>query len=193
MIQPRKQWPIGVKVDGKARIAPDRLCQEGRVLSVYDDAGWGGLVMQGKYRFDRFDDALVSASANLLRPFVRENHIAWVTSVPSKVRPVLVPEFAQRLAKALNLPYGDALGKVADAPPQNACNNSTMKFENAFRSFGARRRIPRGNVLLVDDLTDSGWTFTVCGYLLRSAGSGEVFPFALANSAGRVGVGDEAF
>lgn len=193
VLAPRKQWPTGIKVDGKAKIALDRLCGEGRVLSVYDDAGWGGLVMQGKYRTERFDDALVSASANLLRTFVRENHISWVTAVPSRVRPVLVPDFAQRLAKALNLPYGDALGKVEDAPPQNQLNNSTMKFENAFRSIGVRQRIPQGNVLLVDDCTDSGWTFTVCGYLLRRAGSGEVYPFALANSAGRSGAGNEPF
>jgi ATP-dependent DNA helicase RecQ len=44
------------------------------------------------------------------------------------------------------------------------------------------------NVLLIDDMVDSRWTFTVCGYKLRKYGSGKVFPFALANSANR---GDE--
>ena len=38
-------------------------------------------------------------------------------------------------------------------------------------------------VLLVDDMVDSGWTFTVCAALLRQAGSGPVFPVALAQTS----------
>ena len=37
-----------------------------------------------------------------------------------------------------------------------------------------------GPVLLVDDILDSRWTFTVVAALLRLAGSGPVFPLALA-------------
>jgi ATP-dependent DNA helicase RecQ len=40
-----------------------------------------------------------------------------------------------------------------------------------------------GPVLLVDDTVDSRWTFTVVAALLRKAGSGPVFPFALASTA----------
>jgi ATP-dependent DNA helicase RecQ len=35
-------------------------------------------------------------------------------------------------------------------------------------------------VLLVDDMVDSRWTLTAAAWLLRSHGSGEVFPLALA-------------
>ncbi len=35
-------------------------------------------------------------------------------------------------------------------------------------------------VFLVDDMIDSGWTLTVITALLRAAGSGPVFPVALA-------------
>ena len=38
----------------------------------------------------------------------------------------------------------------------------------------------RGNVFLVDDIVNSKWTFTVVTALLRNAGSGKVFPLALA-------------
>jgi len=40
------------------------------------------------------------------------------------------------------------------------------------------------NVLLIDDMVDSRWTMTVCAYKLIDSGSGKVYPFALANSAG---------
>jgi ATP-dependent DNA helicase RecQ len=36
--------------------------------------------------------------------------------------------------------------------------------------------------LLVDDIVDSRWTLTVIGAALRAAGSGEVYPFALAQA-----------
>jgi ATP-dependent DNA helicase RecQ len=40
-------------------------------------------------------------------------------------------------------------------------------------------------VLLIDDIVDSGWTFTVLSALLRRAGVGEVFPVALTSTANR--------
>ena len=40
-----------------------------------------------------------------------------------------------------------------------------------------------GPVLLVDDMVDSQWTFTVLTVVLRNAGSGPVYPFALADSS----------
>jgi ATP-dependent DNA helicase RecQ len=36
-------------------------------------------------------------------------------------------------------------------------------------------------VLLVDDLTDTGWTLTMAARLLRRGGAIEVLPFALAS------------
>jgi ATP-dependent DNA helicase RecQ len=35
-------------------------------------------------------------------------------------------------------------------------------------------------LLLVDDMVDSRWTLTVAAWLLRTHGSGEVWPLALA-------------
>jgi ATP-dependent DNA helicase RecQ len=38
-------------------------------------------------------------------------------------------------------------------------------------------------LILVDDIVDSKWTITVCGFLLIEKGCGEVYPFALADSS----------
>lgn len=40
-----------------------------------------------------------------------------------------------------------------------------------------------GAVLLVDDMVDSKWTLTVSSFLLRTNGSGPVYPLALASTA----------
>jgi ATP-dependent DNA helicase RecQ len=43
-------------------------------------------------------------------------------------------------------------------------------------------RLPAGPVLLVDDMVDSRWTLTVAAWLLRTHGSGVVWPLALAET-----------
>lgn len=40
-------------------------------------------------------------------------------------------------------------------------------------------------LILVDDVVDSKWTLTVCGYLLMQAGCEQVVPFALADSSSK--------
>lgn len=122
----------------------------------------------------------------MLKDFITENSIKWVTSVPSLRRPGLVKNFAERLAERLNLPYYSAINKVNDNVCQKELNTSYLQFHNAYGAFEIES-VYSGNVLLVDDMVDSKWTFTVCGYKLKKCGSGDVFPFALANSAGRNG------
>ena len=51
---------------------------------------------------------------------------------------------------------------------------------DAETSNAARNPYFRGPVLLVDDVVDSRWTLTVCAWLLRSIGSGDVLPLALS-------------
>lgn len=186
IIEARKQWPSGENLDGKNRISVELQCETGRVLSNYGDAGWGKLVSAGKYKDEFFDNQLVEASGQLLENFVRENEIKWLTNVPSIRRPELVKSFAERLALRLGLKYYDVIEKTNDNICQKELNTSYLQYKNAYSSFEVKD-IYNENVLVVDDMVDSRWTFTVCGYKLRKSGSGKVFPFALANSAGRNG------
>ena len=186
IIEARKQWPSGERIDDGNRISTELLCETGRVLSNYGDAGWGKLVSAGKYKNEFFDNQLVEASGLLLENFIKENNIKWVTSVPSIRRPELVKSFAERLALILGLKYYDVIEKANNNRCQKELNTSYLQYENAYSSFEVKR-VFNENVLLVDDMVDSRWTFTVCGYKLRKSGSGKVYPFALANSAGRNG------
>ncbi len=187
VIQPRKRLPDGVRdADGHNVLPAELLCEPGKVLSNYGDAGWGRLVTDGKYRQNYFNDDLVEAAAKLLEDFVKEHEITWVTNIPSLRRPQLVSGFARRLSERLHLRYVEALEKKPNSVCQKELNTNYLQYENAQNSFEATQPLA-GNVLLVDDMVDSRWTFTVCGYKLRKKGNGKVFPFALANSAGRMG------
>ena len=186
IIEPRKKWPGGIRVDDRNLMAKEYQCEVGRVLSNYGDAGWGKLVKEGKYQHRYFSDELVEASYELLKDFVMENDIKWITNVSSLRNPNLLRDFTIRLAEKLNLIYVDAIIKAKNVKCQKELNNSYMQYMNANDSFEIKE-VRSDNVLLVDDMVDSRWTFTTCGYKLIKNGSGKVYPFALANSATRSG------
>lgn len=185
-INPRKVWPAGIRIDNINKIPESYKCEDGLALSSYGDAGWGRIVKQNKYEDNYFSNDLVGASAELLNQFIIENNIVWVTSVPSLRHPDLVRSFAKRLEIKLRLPYYESIIKTKNVKQQKELHNSNMQFRNAWDSFDVFEVKP-GNVLLVDDMVDSRWTFTVCGYKLISNGSGKVYPFALSNTAGSGG------
>ena len=108
-----------------------------------------------------------------------------MTVVPSVRFPGLTADFAERLAERLGLRFVQVVERVADRESQRNMQNSAMQFQNVDQAFTVGGSIDEGPVLLVDDVVDSRWTMTVIGALLREAGSGPVFPFALADAAGR--------
>jgi len=92
-----------------------------------------------------------------------------------------VPDFARRLAQALNLPFHPVIRKTEDRPEQKIMANSVQQARNIDGSLAIdARTLPRAPVLLVDDMVDSRWTITVAAWLLRKHGCGEVWPLALA-------------
>ena len=181
-IEPRKRWASS----GVTRATKiEYINQTGFCISKYGDAGYGELVKQGKYSKEkRFSDELAGKSAELLKPFIQENKIRHICCVPS-LRSDLVKEFTLRLASSLKLEFVDALEKT-EARQQKEMENSAHQCANAYTSFWVKDgvRIPK-NILLVDDVVDSKWTFTVCGYRLMEAGAEKVYPFALADSSNR--------
>jgi ATP-dependent DNA helicase RecQ len=66
--------------------------------------------------------------------------------------------------------------------------NNFQQCKNAYDGFKVIGKCPEDPVLLIDDMVDSRWTFTVCGSLLKKAGSGDVYPFALASTSKSEGV-----
>ncbi len=179
-IEPRKQLP-----DGK-KIAADRRLEVGRVLAIWGDGGWGNLVRAGKQDHGRFDDELVAAAADLIRNrWYPDPPLEWVTFVPSLRDPLLVEDLAQRLAAVLDLRCVRVVMKVRDTEPQKTMQNSHHQYENVRGVFNLLPPVRRGPVLLVDDIVDSRWTLTAIGYKLRAAGVSHIYPFALADSAGK--------
>lgn len=95
----------------------------------------------------------------------------------------MVPDFAKRLDDRLGIGYFEGIKKF-NAEEQKKFENSKGQYQNANDSFEIIQ-VKKENILLVDDMVDSRWTFTVCAMKMREMGSGDIYPFALANTAGR--------
>lgn len=108
--------------------------------------------------------------------------------MPSLRHPHLVPNFAQRLARRLSIPFVACVRKIRETRPQKEMQNGFHQVRNLEGAFQVEPWAGMSQpVFLVDDVVDSGWTLTVIAVLLRRAGSGPVFPIALAKQVLRGG------
>ncbi|EOG1934246.1 RecQ family ATP-dependent DNA helicase [Providencia stuartii] len=167
----------------KGSLPQNLRAQEGRVLSRWGDAGWGRLVANNKYA-GYFSDELVEAMAEMIQNRWKPTPAPqWVCCVPSRNHPELVPSFARRLASRLGLPFVNSVSKIKDNQPQKSQQNRFHQCQNLDGAFAITELLCGQPVLLVDDIVDSGWTLTVIAALLQQAGSGMVYPVALASSS----------
>ena len=166
--------------EGKMKKIPDHVRpQEGHALARLGDGGWDPLVQAGRAA-GRFDDELVAAAAESVRTWGAP--LGWVTAVPSLRSGALVPEFAERLAAALGLPFAPVLQRAVDGPPQREMANAPQQVANVRGAFAVAGAVAAEPVLLVDDIRFSGWTLAMIAGQLRQKGAGAVFPFALATA-----------
>ena len=179
-IEPRKMWVYSEYTGNKKIPVPNK---PGLCLAKYGDPGYGELVKRDKYSpKKRFCDELVGKSAKVLRPLVNEKEIKYITCVPS-LRSDIVLDFSNRLAESLGLTFVELL-KKSNTRQQKEMQNSSYQCGNAMHSFSLLdgAEVP-DKVLLVDDVVDSRWTLTACGYYLSQGGCVEIYPFALADSS----------
>lgn len=179
-----KQVPAGTFPDRpKLHNIPKELQpREGRVLSRWQDGGWGDWVADDK-QSGHFRDELVDAVAEMIQTRWKPNPApCWVTCVPSSRHPALVPDFARRLAYRLGLEFRDSVRKVQEHEPQKLQRNRVHQLRNLIGVFKVLKSVLPGPVLLVDDMVDSTATFAVVAKQLSLAGGGPVYPVALAST-----------
>ena len=178
-IAPRRRPPAGLKDELELK---EHNITAGRALTRWGDPGLALQVEVGKYRDNEFSDALVEAMVAMIGAWNPDPAPHWATSVPSQHHPRLIPDFAEKVAHGLDLPYVDAVRRCRETQPQKAMENSYQQARNVLDAFEVIDVRP-GPVLLIDDMVDSRWTFTVIGNKLSSAGAGPVYAVALADAS----------
>lgn len=182
-ITPRRQWPtglakLGLELSGRITDGP----AAGRVIGRLTDLGWGARLRRVLDEPDQqVPDEVVRAAVAVLAAWDWGSRPTAVLGLDSATHPVLIGSLTARLAELGRLTQLGTLRYAAGRAPVTAANSAyrVAALHNSWQEpddLGALT----GPVLLVDDVTDTGWTLTMAARVLRRAGVSEVLPFALA-------------
>ncbi|WP_280361062.1 RecQ family ATP-dependent DNA helicase [Nocardia wallacei] len=181
-LAPRKQWPtgmskLGIPLSGKI----SEGAQTGRVLGRLSDLAWGKrlrALLDGPD--EPVPDHIVQACITVLREWDWDQRPTAVMALESPTHPRLTADLSARLAHIGRLRDLGILRTRPDRAPVSAAN-SAHRVAALFDSWEPPDlSAADGPILLVDALTDTGWTFTLAARTLRLAGAPAVLPFALA-------------
>ncbi|WP_329115053.1 RecQ family ATP-dependent DNA helicase [Streptomyces sp. NBC_01353] len=204
-VEPRKMWPTGlttVGVDLKGRIPAGEQSFGGRALGRLSDIGWGNRLrpmLSERAPDGPVPDDVVQAVVRVLADWAKGPggwasgapdapvRPAGVVTIASRSRPNLVGSLGRRIAEIGRMPLLGAVEYVPEAEDLRISRtNSAQRVVGLHQALtvppalAERLASAGGPVLLVDDLSDSGWTLAVSARLLRRAGAEGVFPLVLA-------------
>ena len=202
-IEPRKMWPTGlpaVGVDLKGRIPAGEQAAPGRALGRLSDIGWGNRLrpmLTPQAPDGPVPDDVAKAVVAVLADWAKGPG-GWASGGPgaparpvgvvtlaSRSRPRLIQSLGARIAEVGRLPL---LGSVvyANEAARVPRSNSAQRLKaldgalTITPALAAALKEAGGPVLLVDDLTETGWTLAVAARMLRRAGAQGVLPLVLA-------------
>jgi ATP-dependent DNA helicase RecQ len=195
-ISPRSLWPTGLPAIGvnlSGRIVADEVALPGRAIARLADIGWGEEIRA------LLDHAGVDTSvpAPILNRAVAalggegEARLAAVVVINSRTRSTIVRSLAEHLAAKLNLPFLGMLETSADSRRGSGKANNARRVAALHDAFTVPSAVAaacadlQGQILLVDDFVDSGWTMTLAARALRRCRAAAVVPFALATTGRR--------
>jgi ATP-dependent DNA helicase RecQ len=187
-LTPRKQWPsglakLGVELSGKIGDGP----APGRAIGRLTDLGWGARLRRVLDEPDgEVSQDLVAAAVKVLASWDWADRPTAVMALDSDSHPVLISSLSRALARLGRL---TDLGTLQYSPTRRAVTaaNSAYRVAALDGAWTAPEPVliasAGGPVLLVDDLSDTGWTLTMAARVVRAAGAVDVLPFALASTS----------
>jgi ATP-dependent DNA helicase RecQ len=185
-LEPRRQWPSGMDrldVPVKGRIPVDEQAEPGRAVARLTDLGWGTRLRSLLATQDApVPEDVLQACVQVLVNWGWERRPTAVVAMPSRRHPLLVTSVAEGIARVGRLPYAGTLALVDGGPRGEPGGNSAFRLSGVWGRFAVPPdlALDGGPVLLVDDLADSRWTYTVAARALRLAGASAVLPLTLA-------------
>jgi len=190
-LDPRRMWPTampGLGIDVRGKLPEAEQAEVGRVVARFTDLGFGPR-LRSLLAADVADaplpDDMIRACVQVLAAWDWAQRPAATVHIGSLSRPTLIADLASRLADLGRLT--DLGGLPHAGQSVTGRSNSALRLREVWNAYELPARLASHlagqSVLLVDDLVDTGWTFTVVARLLRRAGAGRIYPFALALAA----------
>ncbi len=180
LIYVKKQWPISNLSDHpihkEKTIHPDYRASWGLVLSSAFDQQLGDQILHERATQSHYSSAVVDAFSSRLEPKIQK--LTCITYVPPRGGKPHVPRLAEELAQRLRLQLIHTASRTGQEERQSVLKNQIQRAQNAAVAFAIDEPC-RAPILLIDDLTVSGWTLTTLAALLRYDGCRLVLPAAL--------------
>lgn len=182
-LAPRKQWPtglarLGVTLSGKITDGPD----PGRALGRLSDLGWGPRLRELLNGPDGdVDDAVVAAVVEVLAAWKWAQRPTAVVAAESPTHPRLIRSLTARIASVGRLLDLGVLARTLGHPDVTAVNSAhrVANLQGAWQA-PALTDYPGGPILLVDALSETGWSMTMASRTLVTSGAQSVLPLVLA-------------
>ncbi len=152
-------------------------------LNYYDSDPEGKEVRRAKYEGEKhIPDWLVKECHQVIQEELPLETINGLVPIPSTKTKGLVEDFALRLARRLQKPMRKILVKTRETRPQKDCMNLAQKRENLKEAFKCTERVNGQNLLVVDDIYDTGVTLEEAGKILKEAGAGTLYAFCIVRT-----------
>ncbi len=174
IIEPRKRWPSGAGPKG-AIVS----CVDGRALAFADDPGWADEVRS--MHDGPADQAILHGMVEVLRRWRSTWSVRPVAVVPMPSASFgrLNRSIAEHIGVVGKLPVVDVLVRSGGSVGPDASSATMVRALFEAMSVQHSVEVPNGPVLLVDAEYRTGWSMTVAGSVLRSAGAAAVLPLVV--------------
>ena len=157
----------------------------GVAASYYGVSSAGEAIHRSKYeQGGDFPDFLVSLAVKAFYRKFSEESFDWVLYVPPTKSGDLVKNFATKVAQIIGVPISHHLKKIRVTEEQKVFENGYSKTANVHDAFAYTypEEIEGKQILLIDDVFDSGATIKEIGKLLTSLGAVKIAPLVIAKT-----------
>jgi len=160
---------------------------KGVAASFYGFSNVGAAIHRSKYQnAGEFPDFLVSQTLKAYRATSGNEKVDLLLYVPPTVSGDLVKHFAEKIARALNVPLSHNLKKQRLTSEQKVFENHYLKHDNVVDAFiyDTPDEISGKNIVIIDDIFDSGATVKEIGRYLTQLGAATIAPLVIARTVG---------
>lgn len=155
--------------------------------SYYGVSEVGEAVHRSKYgNGGDFPDFLLKLVLKAYWSKFKNESFDYIVYVPPTKSGNLVKNFSIKLSKVLNIPISHDLVKIRQTEEQKVFENSLLKkdnLQNAFEYINTNE-LDGKNIILVDDVFDSGATIKEVGKCLTKIGASKIAPIVIARTVG---------
>ena len=159
----------------------------GVASSYYGVSNVGAAIRRSKYENGGdFPDFLLRLTLKAFRKKFGQDPFDLIVYVPPTESGDLLKNFAEKLSKVLKVPISHKLIKKETTKPQKVFKNGDLKADNVKDKFSYvnPEEISGKNVILFDDIFDSGATIKEIGNVLTDIGANKIVPLVIAKTVG---------